>query len=117
MQRSNHMSISDLLDEAHFLVTTTDEDIFNAVMEARQVQEGDKSIQDDFDEDLLVDPILTCAEAIRAALMISRYSMHQADPILQEVEPALASFKRRARILETRDMKESKITSYFVPSQ
>ena len=120
LQRSNRMSISDLLnpvDEAHFLVTTTDEDIFNAVMEARQVQEGEKSIQDDFDEDLLVDPIPTRAEAIRAALMISRYSMHQADPILQEVEPALASFKRRARILETRDMKESKITSYFVPSQ
>ena len=67
-QHSNQMSILDLLnpvDEVHSLVTTTDEDIFNTVMEARQIQEGDKSIQDDLDEDLLVDPIPTCDEQHR----------------------------------------------------
>lgn len=120
LQRSNRMSISDLLnpvDEAHFLVATSDEDIFNAVMEARQVREGDEGGQDNIDEDLPVDPIPTRAEAIRAALTISRYTMDKGDTILQEVEPALASFRRRARILETKDMKESRITSYFKPRQ
>lgn len=122
LQPSNRMSLSDLLnpmDEAHSLVMTTDEDIYNSVLEARQAREGGDSGQggqDDIDEDSddLVDPIPTRAEAIRAALVVSRYTMDKDDPILQEVEPALASFRRRARILEMMDMKDSKITSYFV---
>ena len=117
LQPSNRMSISDLLnpaDEAHSLITTTDEDIYNSVIEARQAREGGEHDQDDVDEDLPVDPIPTRAEAIRAALVVSRYTIDKADPILQEVEPALASFRRRARVLAMRDMKDSKITSYFV---
>jgi hypothetical protein len=41
LQHSNQIDISDLLnpaDEAHFLSLTTDEDIFNAVVEARQAR-------------------------------------------------------------------------------
>ena len=91
-----------------------DEDIYNSVIEARQAREGGKHGQDDVDKDPPVDPIPTCAEAIRAALVVSHYTIDKADPILLEVELALASFRRWARILAMRDMKDSKITSYFV---
>ena len=61
-----------------------------------------------------MDPIPTCAEAIRAALVVSHYTLDKADPILQEVEPALVLFRQQAHILEMRDMVDSKITLYFV---
>src|SRR6266702_5123380 len=70
LQHSNRISLLDLLnpaDKAHFLSTTMDEDIFNAVMDARQAQEGCQSSQDELgniSEDILVDPIPTCAEAL-----------------------------------------------------
>ena len=73
LQHSNQIDISDLLnpaDEAHFLSSTSDEDIFNAVMENKQAQEKGASDCNAIEEHL-VDPIPTCAEAHRAALTLS----------------------------------------------
>jgi hypothetical protein len=86
---------------------------FNAIMEARQAREGGESGQDEIDKDPLVDPIPSCAEAIHAALIVSCYTMDKGDPILQEVEPVLASFRWQAHVLKMSSMKETKIT-YFI---
>ena len=120
LQHSNRISLLDLLnpaDEAHFLSTTTDKDIFNAVMEARQAQEGCQSSQDelgDISKDILVDPIPTCAKALRAAKTLSRYIRGEVDPFLQQLDLSLVKFGQRTRTLEMKNMRATKITSYFV---
>ena len=113
LQHSNQISLLDLLnpaDEAHFLSTTT-------VMEARQVQEGCQSSQDelgDISEDILVDPIPTCAEALHVAKTLSRYIRGEVDPFLQQLDLSLVKFGQRTRTLEMKNMRATKITSYFV---
>ncbi|KAH9003613.1 hypothetical protein EDB86DRAFT_2798786 [Lactarius hatsudake] len=117
LQRSNRMSISELVnppDEAYLVSKTTNEDIFDAVMEARRAREGGQTGQDDIDEDTLVDPIPTRAEALQMALGLSRYTMDKDDDLLRKMDSVLVSFRRQARRLEMSSLKESKITSYFV---
>ncbi|KAH9158758.1 hypothetical protein EDB89DRAFT_1917457 [Lactarius sanguifluus] len=108
LQRSNRMSISEFLnppDEAYLVSKTTNEDIFDAVMEARWAQEG---------VDNPVDPIPTRAEALQMALGLSRYTMDKDEDLLRKMDLVLVSFRWQARKLEMSSLKESKITSYFV---
>ncbi|KAH9050854.1 hypothetical protein EDB83DRAFT_2316979 [Lactarius deliciosus] len=120
LQRSNRMPLSDLLnpaDEAHFASTTTDEEIFNAVMEAKHAQEESQSGQDESDdisEVIPMDPIPTRAEALRAAKTLSRYTRDKNDPFLQQLDSTLVTFGRRTRALEMKNMRATRITSYFV---
>lgn len=62
----------------------------------------------------LMDPILTCAEALRAAMTLCCNAMDKEHPFLQKLEPTLVSFGQKTRTLEMRNMKETKTTSYFV---
>jgi hypothetical protein len=104
------MPILDLLnpaEKAHFLSTTTDEDIFNAIMEARQAQRGPEQ-SDNVDEDTL-DPIPTRAEALCAAKTLSHYTKDKDDPFLRQVD---STFGRRTSILEMNNMEDTKITSF-----
>ncbi|KAH9042419.1 hypothetical protein EDB84DRAFT_1436397 [Lactarius hengduanensis] len=114
------MPLLDLLnpaDEAHFHSTTTDEEIFNAVMEAKQVQEESQSGQDESDDiskDIPMDPIPMCAEALCAAKTLSRYTRDKNDPFLQELDSTLVTFSRRTRALGMDNMRATRMTSYFV---
>ncbi|KAI9443891.1 hypothetical protein H4582DRAFT_1807664 [Lactarius indigo] len=120
LQRSNRIPLSDLLnpaDEVHFLNTTMDEEIFNAVMEAKQAQEECQSGRDKSDtisEDIPMDPIPTHAEALRAAKTLSRYTRDKNDPFLQQLDSTLVTFGWRTCALEMENMRASRITSYFV---
>ncbi|KAH9033270.1 hypothetical protein EDB85DRAFT_1864609 [Lactarius pseudohatsudake] len=111
------MSISELVnppDEAYLVSKTMNEDIFDAVMEARWAQEGGQTGQDDIDEDTPVDPIPTRAEALQMALGLSHYTMDKDDDLLRKMDLVLVSFRQQAHRLEMSRLKESKITSYFV---
>ncbi|KAH9074887.1 hypothetical protein EDB83DRAFT_2218692 [Lactarius deliciosus] len=117
------MSISEFLnppDEAYLVSKTTNKDIYDAVMEARQAREGCQTSQDDIDEDTMtgvnnpVDPIPTHAEALQMALGLSRYTMDKDNDLLRKMDSVLVSFRRQARKLEMSSLKQSKITSYFV---
>lgn len=93
LQRSNRMELEEILNppgEAHGIEEATDEDIFNAVMEARR-EEG-RHDGDDTDTDTLVEPRPTRAEALQAALTIIRYVKDKDGAYFRKLESMLALF-------------------------
>jgi len=60
------------------------------------------------------EPIPTRAEALRAAKTLSRYTRGEDDPFLQQLDSSLVKFGQRTRTLEMKNMRATKITSYFV---
>ena len=105
LQRSNRMELEEFLDppdEAHAfdIGTVTDQDIFDAVMEAkREEEEGD-----DIDTDTLAEPTPTPAEAIQAALTLIRDVKDKDGAYFRELESMLALFVQRVRTNDTEDM-------------
>ena len=84
-------------------------------MENRQAQERGEGDRDAIEEHPVdSDPIPTRAEARRAALTLSRYTLDKDDPFLRELDSSLVKFRRKEQALEMCGMKETKITSYFV---
>jgi hypothetical protein len=97
LQRSNRMELDEILNppgEAHGIDEATDEDIFNAVMEARREEEGHYD-GDDTDTDTLVEPAPTRAEALQAALTIIRYIKDKDGAYFRELESKLGLFVSR----------------------
>lgn len=96
LQRSNRIGLEEFLNppgEAHGFEEVTDEDIFNAVMEARR-EEGHHD-GDDIDTDTLVEPTPTREEALQAALTIIRYIKDKDGAYFRELEASLALFVSR----------------------
>ena len=100
LQRSNRMELDEIPnppDEAHGIDAATDEDIFNAVMEARREEEGHHD-GDDTDTDTLVEfvePAPTHAEVLQAASTIMRYIKDKDGAYFRELESMLALFVSR----------------------
>ncbi|KAN0141339.1 hypothetical protein V8E53_001095 [Lactarius tabidus] len=95
LQPSNRMELEEILNppgEAHGFEEVTDEDIFNAVMEARREEEGRHDDDTDTDTDTLVEPRPTRAEALQAALTIIRYIKDEDGAYFRELESMLALF-------------------------
>jgi hypothetical protein len=94
LQPSNRMELEEVLNppgEAHGIEEATDEDIFNAVMEARREEEGHYD-GDDTDTDTLVEPRPTRAEALQAAWTIIRYIKDKDGAYFRELESTLVLF-------------------------
>lgn len=97
LQRSNRMELEEILNPPgeDGIEEATDEDIFNAVMEARREEEG-RYDGDDTDTGTLVEPTPTRkptrAEALQAALTIIRYIKDEEGAYFRELESALALF-------------------------
>lgn len=93
LQRSNRKELEEILNppgETHGFEEVTDEDIFNAVMEARR-EEGHHD-DDDIDTDTLVEPTPTREEALEAALTVIRYIKDKDGAYYRELEASLALF-------------------------
>jgi len=93
LQRSNRMELEEILNppgEAGGIDASTDEDIFDAVMEARRGEGCHDG--DDTDTDILLDPTPTRAEALQAALTIIRYIKDKDGAYFRELESVLAEF-------------------------
>lgn len=106
LRRSHQMELEENLDppgEAHGIDPVTDEDIFNAAMEARREEEGCHD-GDDTDTDTLVESAPTRAEALQAALTIIRYIKHKDGAYFRELESMLALFV--SRLEETVDTEQ-----------
>ena len=118
LQASNRMDIEALLnpaDESHVIDETTDEEICQAVLDARKAQEegpingGDN----DVDDDAPVEPCPTRREVLQAAAVINKYIDGVDDPSARKLEGILASFKRQMRLEMSSSMNSTHLTDYF----
>jgi hypothetical protein len=113
LQRSNRIDISELLnppDEAFAVSKATDMDIFEAVMEAKQVQEDTNG---HIDDDNTVEPDPMQAELLQAVLLITRYTKDKDNTYLRKVDSVMASFAWQTHTLGIDNTTQTKITSYF----
>ena len=118
LQHLNQMDISELLNpavEAHQLFEATDQDIYEAVMEAKEAQEESTRSNETSDANLddPVEPVPTCIEALQAALLLQKYTRDLDDPITHKLETMLSSFRRMTHMAGMWNMKETKLISYY----
>jgi hypothetical protein len=115
LHHSNRMDIAELLNpavESHNLFDTTDEDIFNAVMDAKRFEENGGDDDDGGDND--DDPGPTRRELLQAVLMLRKHVATLDDPFARKLEMMLGSFGQRTRVAEMQHTTDTKLTDYFV---
>ena len=112
------MSIEVLLNPQEELLTieeTTDEEIFQAVIDAKEVHEesphdkGDNDIEDDSPSDICP----TCNEALQAALVVKKYIQELNNPFARKLEGIIDTFGRQTRLMEAQALKPTVLTDYF----
>ena len=117
---SNRMSIEDLLNptvEAHKVSNGTDEDIYQAVMDAktaREVMEAGPGTGAGLGA-VDLEPAPTRTEALQAVMLLQRYTGAIDGPFARKVEAVLGSFGRETRREAMKSLKETKLTTYFRP--
>ncbi|KIO10228.1 hypothetical protein M404DRAFT_129242 [Pisolithus tinctorius Marx 270] len=106
------MDINALLNpavEAHQAFEATDEDIYEAVMDAKRAWE-EPAKSDDVDDE---SDAPTCNEALQAALLLQKYTKALDNPFARKLETMLGSFGQRTRTAGMQNMKDTKLISYF----
>jgi hypothetical protein len=113
------MDMAELLNptiESHNLFETTDNDIFNSVMDAKQFEEnagGDNGNGNGNGDDIaLTGP--TCREALQASLILRKYVASLNDPSARRLELMLGSFGQWTRAVKMQGTIDTKLTDYFV---
>jgi hypothetical protein len=118
LQSINQMSLEALLNPQEELLTieqTTDEEIFEAVMDAKKAckesphDEGDNDIKDDAPSDICP----TRNEALQAALVVKKYIPELNDPFTCKLEAIIGTFGWQTRLVETQSLKPTVMTDYF----
>jgi hypothetical protein len=114
------MDIKNLLNpvgKSQILTETSDEDIFQCVMDAIKARENiDINGGDDGDDGVVVEPQLTRREVLKAVSTISKYIDELDDPVSRKIEglPSLRSFNRQLCLNEAKSMKDTVLTKYFL---
>ena len=111
------MNIGNLLNpagESQLLTETSDEDIFQCVMDAIEARENiNTNSGDDVDDGVAIEPQPTRWEVLKAVLTISKYIDELDDPLSHKIEGLLRSFNRQLRLDKTKSMKDTVLTKYF----
>jgi hypothetical protein len=113
------MDIESLLNpagESHILAESSDQEIYQAVMDSIAARENiEASGSDDVDdsEDIHIEPRPTRRDVLKAVSTISKYVDEVNDPIACKVEGILSSFNRQLRLDESRSMKSTVLTAFF----
>ncbi|TEB34391.1 hypothetical protein FA13DRAFT_1626040 [Coprinellus micaceus] len=108
------MSVEALLNpsgESDLLSSTSPEDIFQAVMEARDASENMDINGGDDDDPVDLPP--TRREVLQASDAIKRHLMGLDTRYARELEALLASMNRDLRLEDAHSMQNTTITSYF----
>ena len=118
LQATNRMSIEALLNpegERETMDESTDEEIYQAVMDARNARENiDQNGGDDADsDDGPVQARPTVREVLQAAATLNRYIDELDDPIARKLETTLGSFKHQLRLNRAKSMKSTVLTDFF----
>ena len=118
LQATNQMSIEALLNpegERETMDESTDEEIYQAVMDARNARENiNQNGGDDADsDDGPVQARPTVREVLQAAATLNRYIDELDDPIARKLETTLGSFKHQLRLNRAKSMKSTVLTDFF----
>ena len=118
LRSSNQMSIEALLNPQEELPTieeTTDEEIFQAVMDAKEVHEesphdkGDNDIEDDSPSNICP----TRNEVLQAALVVKKYIQELNNPFAHKLEGIIDNFGWQMCLIETQALKPTVMTDYL----
>ncbi|KIL66716.1 hypothetical protein M378DRAFT_74681 [Amanita muscaria Koide BX008] len=117
LHRSNRMDIESLLNPAEESVIidgTTDQEIYQAVMDALEAEQNAiiNGGVDDVDDDGPDEDLPTHREVLDAAAVIGRYLDHENDIFARKLEGLLFSLKRNLR-LQSAALVPTRITDYF----
>jgi hypothetical protein len=118
VQRSNRMDITELLNpavESHNLFDATDKDIFDSVMGAKMVSEGNARGKDN-DTDIDVPEAMagpTRRELLEAALMLRKHAATLNEPFACKLEVMLGLFGQWTCAVEMQDLRDTKKTDFF----
>jgi hypothetical protein len=114
LQSANRMDIESLLnleeESVGALNETTDEEIFQAVLDAQEAAQDDGG---DGDDDETVEACPTCCEVLQAAAVINRYIDSVDDPVARKLEAILGSFGQLMRLEVLCSMVPTQLTDYF----
>ncbi|KAF9220445.1 hypothetical protein BS17DRAFT_787439 [Gyrodon lividus] len=116
LQRSNQMDLAELLNpaaETHNIFEATDEDIYQAVMDAKAAREANGEGNSDDVDSGPVEPGSTRNEALQAALVVGKYIKDFDDPFVRKLESMLGLLGKRTGVLEIQTMKDTKLNGYF----
>ncbi|KAF8225681.1 DDE-domain-containing protein, partial [Tricholoma matsutake] len=118
LQASNRMDIKSLLNsvaKSWVIDETTDEEIYQAVINARQAQENGiiNGGDDDANDDGPIEDCPTCCDALQAASVINRYIEHLDDPVAWKLEALLSSLGWQMCLDMSRSQVSTSITDYF----
>jgi hypothetical protein len=120
LQPSNRMDIEALLNPVdelpQVMEETTDEEICQAVLDAKKAQEAGliNGGDDDVDDDpSAIEPCPTHREVLQAASVINKYIDTLNDPIARSLEGVLASFRYQMWLEMSCSMKSTHLTDYF----
>ncbi|KAI0245438.1 hypothetical protein BJV78DRAFT_1138610 [Lactifluus subvellereus] len=112
------MDIKSLLNpaaESQVIDMTTDEEIYQAVIDARSAQEDTiiNGGDDDTNDGGPIEDCPTRCEALQAASVLSRYVDHINNPGARKLEAALGSFEWQTCLDESCSQTSTRITDYF----
>jgi hypothetical protein len=118
LQVSNRMDINTLLnpvDESQVMDETTDEEIYQAVMDTQEAQENTiiNGGDGDPDDNALVEDCLTHHEVLQAASVINRYIDGLHDLVTQKLKTLLGSFGHQIHLDKSHSLVSTHITDYF----
>ena len=121
LQQQNIMDIETLLnppDESVIIDNATDNEIYQAVMDAQWAQDACLiSGGDDVNNnDMMAEPLPTRREVLQAALLINTYLNQEDGPLTQKLDTLLDSFKCDLCLQESRVLSSTHITDYFTSS-
>ncbi|KAI6100482.1 hypothetical protein EDD16DRAFT_1481329, partial [Pisolithus croceorrhizus] len=102
LQRTNHMNLAEILNpaaETHNIFEATDEDIFEAVMDVKRVQEldveGSDEVSNANDDSAAELAGPTCKDTLQASLLLRQYVKDIDDPFAHKLELMLGTFGYR----------------------
>ena len=117
LQKTNRMDIKALLNpegKSHILTETSDEEIYQAVMEAIEARANiEINGGDDINDGIPTDPHPTHHDTLKASSTIRRYIEDLNDPIAWKMEALLASFNMKIHVDESRALKHTLLTDFF----
>ncbi|KAF8556593.1 hypothetical protein OG21DRAFT_1459019 [Imleria badia] len=121
LQRSNRMDVTELLNpaaETHNIFDATDEDICEAMMDAKMAREGGNGDSDEVGDTngelgTAAEPSPTRSQALQAPLLLKRYLADMDDPAARRLEAMLGFFGRMTRVHGIQSMENGKITNFF----
>ena len=115
LQRSNRMNIAELLNpatETTNVFDATDEDIFQSVMDAKELGESTVTVGDEIGRAAL-EPRPLRMDVLQVVMMVKRDLAISEDSRDHKLEMLLDSYAQRTRAAGIRSTRESKLTDYF----